>query len=296
MDLSLVPDPLVIRRGVGRKVDATQGSESCPASRFSYQNELNRNGNVADRDADGGIEGPDSSNDRDRPCATSILADEYISACVSVPSFDDLFADVIASYASISPALHLDDSKESTANTVVSEEIPYYTLRPQVDLDLQADDPSFLKPLSGGKCTSERFGSSVYSTEDAKTASKADRSLFEERVEWYRFFFKGTPLNRCLDTADEEGFSDRLFERLLEETRYGPSYRGELKIRAFWDNVRAQLRDDDRTEEECDEFGQKGDLDENKILRDHGDDGLGYRECSTSFRFGWYGQSLAQEC
>lgn len=110
-----------------------------------------------------------------------------------------------------------------------------------------------------------------------------DRDGQHLNLAWYRDFFNNRPLMRCLDIEDDEILADRLFKRLLEDIECGANqrllawldcfkddgdslyekllqdtkrpvdtgssslpraYRGEMNVRAWWDNVRAQLRDD----------------------------------------------------
>ena len=101
-------------------------------------------------------------------------------------------------------------------------------------------------------------------------------------LEWYKRFFNNRPLMRCLDTKEDESLTNKLHERLLEESRrtigqglmvrldsptddpgnlyemllrdttqdvehsLQESSRREMNVRAWWDNVRAQLRDEDK--------------------------------------------------
>lgn len=73
---------------------------------------------------------------------------------------------------------------------------------------------------------------------------------YEERLARHTAFFSSRPLMRCLDTDDDEIIGIMLFDRLLDEVRQSANaehstYRGELQVRAFWDNVRLYLRDDE---------------------------------------------------
>jgi hypothetical protein len=101
-------------------------------------------------------------------------------------------------------------------------------------------------------------------------------------LDFYQEFFNNRPLMRCLDTEEDEDLTDKVYERLLEESRryIGQSLsvrldslpddadtlyamllketttqvggcslpepsRHEMNVTAWWDNVRAQLRDED---------------------------------------------------
>ena len=76
-----------------------------------------------------------------------------------------------------------------------------------------------------------------------------DEESSEDRLERWQHFFSDRPLMHCLDTTEDQMLADMLFERLLKEVQQpglpfegsGRRSRGELQIRAFWDNVRSQL-------------------------------------------------------
>jgi len=93
------------------------------------------------------------------------------------------------------------------------------------------------------------------------SSSEEDRSEYEEpepyqaRLARWKLFFDKRPLMRCLDSeeksVDEQLVQDLMFERLLNEVQVSLSemsgsednYRGEVKVRSFWDDVRARLKD-----------------------------------------------------
>jgi hypothetical protein len=71
-----------------------------------------------------------------------------------------------------------------------------------------------------------------------------------DRFQRHRHFFETSTLTRCLDDSEIREFDDKLFQRLLAETRVLASsmlkgHRRELQIKAFWDNVRGQLKIDE---------------------------------------------------
>jgi hypothetical protein len=103
-----------------------------------------------------------------------------------------------------------------------------------------------------------RWSSSSESSQETNSQSESEMAdttelpeSYEETQERHRKFFSNRPLMRCLDIDEEQLMADFLFERLLNEVKQAtvetdPSrYRGELRVRAFWKNVRKQLRFDD---------------------------------------------------
>ncbi|TAQ83897.1 hypothetical protein B7494_g7777 [Chlorociboria aeruginascens] len=75
---------------------------------------------------------------------------------------------------------------------------------------------------------------------------------YEETLKRYRDFFNNRPLMRCLDTNKDQLPSETLYEKLLEEVKQGlDNTRGQLQVRAFWDDVRLKLRID--TDDEINE-------------------------------------------
>lgn len=104
------------------------------------------------------------------------------------------------------------------------------------------------KPLSIRKARPASITSSVYE-EAYHEASIYGANSFDEsngvnNLRYYQEFFNNRPLMRCLDTSDEEDLANNMYSRLLEETKHPESFRGELEVRQFWNNVRAQLRED----------------------------------------------------
>ncbi|RDL38943.1 uncharacterized protein BP5553_03283 [Venustampulla echinocandica] len=108
------------------------------------------------------------------------------------------------------------------------------------------------------KRSSSQYSQSLFSnqTDDASRINtdcpREDEETGEERLERWKQFFNHRPLMRCLDDGDgDELLAELLFNRLYEEVRVkaigmgGSKYRGELQARAFWDNVRGQLRVND---------------------------------------------------
>ena len=94
---------------------------------------------------------------------------------------------------------------------------------------------------------------SQYSEPETETESK-DQESYEEKLEQYRHFFHSRPLMGCLNMDEDKLLADQLFERLLREVQQQPyfpfeestqNFRGELQVRAFWDNVRMQLQIDE---------------------------------------------------
>ena len=73
----------------------------------------------------------------------------------------------------------------------------------------------------------------------------------EMKLERWKNYYDNQPLMRSLDTDEEELLQNLLFERLIAEIESNipgmdalcPEYRGEWKIREFWDDVRAELAD-----------------------------------------------------
>lgn len=73
---------------------------------------------------------------------------------------------------------------------------------------------------------------------------------YEEKLSRNQKFFDNGPLMRCLDTEeDKQRACDMLFNTLLTDVKQNPSddksYRGVVQIRAFWEEVRKQLRVDE---------------------------------------------------
>ncbi|KAF4629670.1 hypothetical protein G7Y89_g8474 [Cudoniella acicularis] len=99
--------------------------------------------------------------------------------------------------------------------------------------------------------------SSLYSRREHEGATDLDfpdvyKEPLEEKLQRNREFFDNRPLMRCLDDYDKyQIIGDLLFDRLLEEVQVkvdeiaDSKYRGEIKIREFWGNVRSQLNIDD---------------------------------------------------
>lgn len=94
---------------------------------------------------------------------------------------------------------------------------------------------------------------SQYSEPETESESK-DQESYEEKLERYRHFFDNRPLMGCWDTDEDKLLADQLFERLQREVQQQPclpfeestqNSRGELQVRAFWDNVRMQLQIDE---------------------------------------------------
>jgi hypothetical protein len=81
---------------------------------------------------------------------------------------------------------------------------------------------------------------------EATSEADTDDENNDEKLERHKRFFNNRPLMKCLDTDDDQVLGDLLFERLLKEVECEvarKNYRGELQVRAFWDNLRMQLRD-----------------------------------------------------
>ena len=111
--------------------------------------------------------------------------------------------------------------------------------------------------VSGWSSTTED-SISQYSELETETESKG-QGTYEEKLERYRHFFDNRPLMECLNTDEDKLLADQLFERLLREVQQQPclpleestqNSRGELQVRAFWDNVRMQLQIDERSLED----------------------------------------------
>lgn len=75
---------------------------------------------------------------------------------------------------------------------------------------------------------------------------KKDEPSVHDRLQWYKDFFQAKPFV----TLSDDDTTDRLFDRLLEDIKFGPSIRGDLKVCAFWNNVRSQLREVQADEDE----------------------------------------------
>ena len=120
------------------------------------------------------------------------------------------------------------------------------------------EDEDFIEQIGGYQGVSRwsrttQDTASQYSETDGETELR-DEESYDEILERYRRYFDNRSLMKCLDTDDEELLADLLFERLLREVQELPALllegstqksRGELQVRAFWDNIRMQLQIDE---------------------------------------------------
>jgi len=87
--------------------------------------------------------------------------------------------------------------------------------------------------------------------EPEKELQRPEEQTWGESFEWWQNTYKGTPLMRCLDDYDFD--QDPLFAKLYEEVHIPvdevvPSSREVWQNRAYWDNVKTQLQEDDEEE------------------------------------------------
>ena len=101
-----------------------------------------------------------------------------------------------------------------------------------------------------------RRSSSVYRKNefDDQTAElclkeSEDLETYEEKFDRWKYFFNEKPLMRCLDKGDEDHLmGELLFERLKKEVQQAAEdvahrrFRGEFQSRAWWDNIRIDLK------------------------------------------------------
>lgn len=88
--------------------------------------------------------------------------------------------------------------------------------------------------------------------ETEKELQRPEEQTIGESFEWWQNTFKGKPLMRCLDDYDFD--NDLLFAKLYEEVHIPVdevvhSRREVWKNRAYWNNVRTQLQEEDDEEE-----------------------------------------------
>lgn len=122
---------------------------------------------------------------------------------------------------------------------------------------------------------------SCFVEEPTFNSQTATGNSLQTTLEWHKRFFNNRPLRRCLDTREDEDMTDKLYEMLLEESRrtigegltsqldntnddtdslyemllretaqdvkhsLQESSRRDMNVRAWWDIVRAELRDED---------------------------------------------------
>jgi hypothetical protein len=170
---------------------------------------------------------------------------------------------------------HEDDSIPKTKK---SSHHSSYGVIPQPQEQEQAFAPRGLEHYSSGTITDIDLSLIIGPLERARTSldTKSARSStseyssksepddvpesLSERREHYRRFFAAPQLKDCLNAAEDDFLADKLYDRLLEETRTvaaaemqpgneNQKFRTELMVRAFWDNVRAELRDNDDADE-----------------------------------------------
>ncbi|KAL3422978.1 hypothetical protein PVAG01_04725 [Phlyctema vagabunda] len=97
-----------------------------------------------------------------------------------------------------------------------------------------------------------------YTGFDPNEASETYQMRLAENKE---FFSDRPPLSRCLDAETDAVLGETLYRHLLQDVKQklrktakdNSGYRSQVEIRAFWENVREQLRDD-----EDDDFSVQG--------------------------------------
>lgn len=76
---------------------------------------------------------------------------------------------------------------------------------------------------------------------------------YEDKLSRHKKFFEDGALMGCLDKHKDAPSRDVLFNTLLTDVQQkqdnNPGYRGIIKVRSFWEDVRKQLSTDD--EEAC---------------------------------------------
>ncbi len=55
--------------------------------------------------------------------------------------------------------------------------------------------------------------------EPVRTGRTAGQNSPQTSLEWHQNFFNDSPLMKCLDSMEDEDLADRVYERLLEESR-----------------------------------------------------------------------------
>ncbi|KAH6683469.1 hypothetical protein B0J14DRAFT_647683 [Halenospora varia] len=87
--------------------------------------------------------------------------------------------------------------------------------------------------------------------DDDGEEDEEDSETYDEKLERWKDFFNDGALMRYWDKEEDDIIAKLLFNRLFEEVQTSATdanrmkHRGELQVRAFWDNVRASLRVDD---------------------------------------------------
>lgn len=136
--------------------------------------------------------------------------------------------------------------RDSGAYCSSPEELCYFDV---LDDMVYSEHPSQLIP----RALSFPYRDSTTLGNEVRTMSPIERLKSPlDRITRHRQYFDNRPLCRGLDGDGVDNISDKLYERLLEETGLYEARQSvqAYQRRAFWDNVRLELRDGDDYEKD----------------------------------------------